>query len=68
MYKGSDMFWMVFGSGHISYYLNNADKNREQLEEEAGGGEFERARDWNEVSGPWVIEAVQPSHGGNHED
>jgi hypothetical protein len=36
---------MVFGSGHISYYLNNADKNREQLEEEAGGGEFERARD-----------------------
>ena len=39
---------MVLGGGlDITYYLNNADKNREQLEEEADRGDLQRPRDGN---------------------
>lgn len=56
------------GHGDITYYLNNADKNREQLEEEAHRGDLQRSRDGNAIPGSGVIEAIQPGYGGNHEN
>lgn len=65
MRESIEWFWWV---GDITYYLNNADKNREQLKEEAHRRDLQRTRNGNALPRCRIIEAVQPGHGGNYED